>query len=450
MEVKTRFLVFSKNKPVYYKEHLIPFGEYTPWWFTLLRPLLPKFNMDSLFAGSNENNFTVDNIKVFSSICFEILFSTELLDRSKDANIHIHISDLGWFDNTIAIDYLLNVARMRVIETSKPMVYSVNKGHSAFIDHKGVIMSKQSISGLYMLNQTLAPQQGTTFYTKYKNTPLLGTIILLFFIFIFRRGKKSKTINSIALILAVFSIVILTNTNNNTYDANTQELSNTKTSLQQSNSSINEYQDFSGKTIIKNTLPKTLKNVESEVKAINIGLDKDLKSLEEQKAEVIAQTSDADNLKAEVQAILKLAAEAGADNKAIEKSFNTALNAPITSKPSLKLEKELTVIDRDAVNIENTMESLGVLNNNLRSQIMITINKLFILLVTIVSLSTYANLVTNLEGEAKVNNGYLSYITPLALPQGINKLSPNLSINYTQGSGSSPLGLGLNSLVYPL
>jgi hypothetical protein len=29
-------------------------------------------------------------------------------------------------------------------------------------------------------------------------------------------------------------------------------------------------------------------------------------------------------------------------------------------------------------------------------------NKLFILLVTIVSLSSYANLVTNLEGEAKV------------------------------------------------
>jgi hypothetical protein len=41
-------------------------------------------------------------------------------------------------------------------------------------------------------------------------------------------------------------------------------------------------------------------------------------------------------------------------------------------------------------------------------------NKLFILLVTITSLSSYANLVTNLEGEAKVNNGYLSYITPLA------------------------------------
>jgi hypothetical protein len=81
---------------------------------------------------------------------------------------------------------------------------------------------------------------------------------------------------------------------------------------------------------------------------------------------VTAQTSDIDNLKAEAQAILKLAAEAGADNKAIEKSFNTALNSPITSKPSLKLEKELTAIDRDIVDIENTIESLGILNNNIK------------------------------------------------------------------------------------
>ncbi|CAC9597060.1 Apolipoprotein N-acyltransferase (EC 2.3.1.-) / Copper homeostasis protein CutE [uncultured Gammaproteobacteria bacterium] len=189
---KNTIFDFKEKKPVYYKEHLIPFGEYTPWWFTLLKPFLPKFNMDNLTASSNEAIFTINNIKAFGSICFEILFSTELLDRSKDANIHIHISDLGWFDNTIAIDYLLNIARMRAIETSKPMIYSVNKGYSAFIDHRGEIMHKQSSAGLYMLNQTLSPQQGTTFYTEYKNAPLLGTIMLLFIIFAFHRGKKNK------------------------------------------------------------------------------------------------------------------------------------------------------------------------------------------------------------------------------------------------------------------
>lgn len=192
--VKIRFFSFLNNKSAYYKEHLIPFGEYTPWWFTLFRLLLPDFNMDNLVASSNEDIFTINNIKAFSSICFEILFSTEILDRSKEANIHIHISDLGWFDNTIAIDYLLNVARMRAIETSKPIIYSVNKSNSAFIDHRGNILKQQTNQGTYLINQPIVPQQGTTFYTKYKNNPLLGTITILFSILAFRHGKKNKII----------------------------------------------------------------------------------------------------------------------------------------------------------------------------------------------------------------------------------------------------------------
>ncbi|WP_201341271.1 hypothetical protein [Abyssogena phaseoliformis symbiont] len=85
---KNTIFSFLNNKPAYYKEHLIPFGEYTPWWFNLLRSLLPDFNMDNLVVSSNEDIFTINNIKVFGSICFEILFSTEIIDRSKEANIH--------------------------------------------------------------------------------------------------------------------------------------------------------------------------------------------------------------------------------------------------------------------------------------------------------------------------------------------------------------------------
>lgn len=90
--------------------------------------------------------------------------------------------------------------------------------------------------------------------------------------------------SSIALILTVSSIVILTNTSNNTDDISRQDLSNTRTNLQKLNASVNEYQDVSGKTIIKGAIPKTLKNVEEEIKTINTGLDKDLKGLEAQKA----------------------------------------------------------------------------------------------------------------------------------------------------------------------
>jgi hypothetical protein len=52
-------------------------------------------------------------------------------------------------------------------------------------------MSKQSISGLYMLNQTLAPQQGTTFYTKYKNTPSASEVCAITSAFCSSRLFKS-------------------------------------------------------------------------------------------------------------------------------------------------------------------------------------------------------------------------------------------------------------------
>ncbi len=167
----------------------------------------------------------------------------------------------------------------------------------------------------------------------------------------------------------MFGIVILTSinndTNNPTNNTNTQELLNTKTNLQQPNSATNEFQDVSGKTIIKDALPETLKNIEAEIKAINTDLDKDFKSLEEQKEQLIAQTLDEDTLKAEAEAILKQASEDGADNKAIEKSFRTALDAPITNKNSLKLEKELNTITEDFIEAESILQSLGILDDNI-------------------------------------------------------------------------------------
>ena len=65
----------------------------------------------------------------------------------------------------------------------------------------------------------------------------------------------------------------------------------------------------------------------------------------------------------------------------------------------------------------------------------------FILL--LLSIISYANLVGSIEGELN-NNGRLTYTLPLSLPKGEYKLSPNLSINYIQGSSNSELGLGFN------
>ncbi|WP_201339685.1 SpvB/TcaC N-terminal domain-containing protein [Isorropodon fossajaponicum symbiont] len=70
--------------------------------------------------------------------------------------------------------------------------------------------------------------------------------------------------------------------------------------------------------------------------------------------------------------------------------------------------------------------------------------KLPALLLLLLGFNVQAELISNLEGKLSVNQGLLSYSVPLALPAGINKLTPNLSINYIQGGNNSELGLGFS------
>ena len=179
----------NREESVYYKEHLIPFGEYTPGWFSLFASFIPEITMDNLKTFPNNTNFRHKDIVMFASICFEALFSVELLERSKDAHLHLHASNLGWFDNSIAVEYLLNILQMRAIETSKPILYSVNKGYSAVIDHKGRIAAKQQKQGTYLLDYEITTQKGTTPYAEYRNFPILIFIGLVLIIFMYRSRK---------------------------------------------------------------------------------------------------------------------------------------------------------------------------------------------------------------------------------------------------------------------
>jgi apolipoprotein N-acyltransferase len=195
---KSTNTIFSldDNKPVYYKEHLIPFGEYTPYWFSLFKSLIPNLNMDDLTLVKNGKTFNYQDITIYGSICYEALFSEELLARSKDANLHIHVSDLGWFDNTTAVDYLLNVLRIRAIETSKPVIYSVNHGYSAFINNKGKIQKIQTKDGVFAMDDTITTQQGITPYERYKNYPLLVFISIILLVFVGRYFRNNITKNN--------------------------------------------------------------------------------------------------------------------------------------------------------------------------------------------------------------------------------------------------------------
>lgn len=181
----------NEEKVLYTKNHLIPFGEYTPKWAYYLKAFLPIIHKDNLHVTTKENKiFNFKNINISASICFELIFPSELRKRNANSNILVHISDLGWFDKSWAEKYLLQNARVRAMESQKPMIYSVNHGNSAFINKFGQITSDKGIT----IEKIVIPQKGKTLWENYGNFTTLFLILINLIILILTRIQCAKYI----------------------------------------------------------------------------------------------------------------------------------------------------------------------------------------------------------------------------------------------------------------
>ena len=125
----------------YAKAHLVPYGEYLP-----LRSWLEPLGLSRLVAG------TLDFIpgpgplsydlgaygKAGMQICYEIVFSGEVADRSNRPDYIFNPSNDGWFGRWGPPQHLAQ-ARMRAAEEGLPVLRSTTTGISAVIDARGVV-----------------------------------------------------------------------------------------------------------------------------------------------------------------------------------------------------------------------------------------------------------------------------------------------------------------------
>ncbi len=127
----------------YDKQHLVPFGEFTPGmfkWFTRMMDIpLGDFNRGAYVQPA----FEWQGQRLASNVCYEDLFGEELAARFADPatapTIFVNVSNIGWFGNSIAIDQHLAIARMRSLEFSRPSLRATNTGATVIIDHRGVV-----------------------------------------------------------------------------------------------------------------------------------------------------------------------------------------------------------------------------------------------------------------------------------------------------------------------
>ena len=161
----------SKGFSYYEKERLVPFGEFTPFYF-ILPEFLKRFARSSIGEGYVEGkknkpieiSFGMAGI----SICFELIFPTIIRKYSlKKSDLLINLSDLSWFSNDSLKKQFLGFAVFRAIENRKPVIIAANNGISAFIEPSGKIKSQSIPNTQGVLIDWVNTSKKITFYTKY-------------------------------------------------------------------------------------------------------------------------------------------------------------------------------------------------------------------------------------------------------------------------------------------
>ena len=166
----------------YAKAHLVPYGEYLA-----LRWLLEPLGVERLvpggidfWPGPGPRTLDLGQFgKAGVQICYEIIFSGQVVDRENRPDFLFNPSNDGWFGAWGPPQHLAQ-ARLRAIEEGLPVLRSTTTGISAVIDGHGVV--RQHVPRLVpgRLDGQVPPALPPTLFSRLGNVlPLLWAIVLL-------------------------------------------------------------------------------------------------------------------------------------------------------------------------------------------------------------------------------------------------------------------------------
>jgi apolipoprotein N-acyltransferase len=178
----------------YDKHHLVPFGEFVPWGFRWFVNLMNIPLGDFARGAPVQKPFLVNNQPIAVDICYEDIFGEEIARTIREsdtpAGVLVNSTNLAWFGDTIALDQHLQIARMRSLETGRPMLRATNTGATAAIDAHGNVIGRLPPYTVGSLDATVQGTSGNTPYvTSGNNTVLAVSLLLLAFGFAFSPGR---------------------------------------------------------------------------------------------------------------------------------------------------------------------------------------------------------------------------------------------------------------------
>ena len=154
----------------YLKQHPVPFGEYIPFrkyldWIPPLS-LVPR----DMIRGDGQKIFMVKDTKISTVISFEGSFQRYIRNSVQDgAELVVILTNQASYGESGMSDQFVLMSRANAISNSRPIVHAAITGKSAFIDHRGKVISKTELFETEVLTEKIEVKQTETPYSRYGN-----------------------------------------------------------------------------------------------------------------------------------------------------------------------------------------------------------------------------------------------------------------------------------------
>jgi len=177
----------GRAKGSYLKQHLVPFGEYTPPFFRYFMEKLGVEDANLQPGRSNQNLVRVHRHPIASLICYELAYGNLLRSQLPAAQWIVSISDVGWFGHSLALYQQLQMAQVLSLETARYQVVANNDGLSSIINAQGEIIASLPAFMPGILRSSLHPATGETPWVKVGDWPVLILSLVILFISLLKK-----------------------------------------------------------------------------------------------------------------------------------------------------------------------------------------------------------------------------------------------------------------------
>jgi apolipoprotein N-acyltransferase len=177
-------------RQLYYKSHLVPFGEFVPPGFGWVVRVLQIPLADFTRGPARPAPLQVAGQRVAVNICYEDAYGAEVLRQLPAATLLVNASNVAWFGDSLAPAQHLQIARARALETGRMHLAATNTGVTAAIGRDGEVRARLAPFVEGRLEVEVQGYAGATPYVRFGDWPALGAALALVLLVALRRRSR--------------------------------------------------------------------------------------------------------------------------------------------------------------------------------------------------------------------------------------------------------------------